>query len=235
VAAVAPQALAADEATRPVGREVPKLSLVTPDYEPNGPNWPEPASKVTRQMPEVAGPGSPNAQPPGASAARRSARVARPSLLSTNSGRLLIGLLALLVLAAAGGGYLMLKGRNSPTALVAGTATAAMPTQPLPTPTGFGDATNTPVPTHTPAPPPANVIGVNGWVQVQASGLTVRDAPSKSGKRITALSNGTKAHVKGGPQQADGYTWWQIDQYDAKNPAASGWSAGQFLAPIPAP
>src|SRR3954470_13474393 len=43
VAALAPHAyLPAEEAASlPGTRDVPKLSLVTPDYEPNGPKWPE--------------------------------------------------------------------------------------------------------------------------------------------------------------------------------------------------
>jgi len=141
----------------------------------------------------------------------------------------------LVLLGAAGGGFLLIKGNSGAKGLAVGTSTPA-PTRPAPTPTGFGDATNTPVPTNTPAPPPANVIAKNGWVQIQSTnGLVLRDAPSRNGKRLTVLSNNSKAHVVDGPQDADGYKWWKVDRYDSKNPTASGWVAGQFLAPTAAP
>ncbi len=241
MAAVAPQAMNdTDEMlARQAGREVPKLSLVTPDYEPNGPNWPEPASKVTRQIPQVEGPGSEDAGVAKTAAQRISAaRAARRSYLSSTTGRLLIALVALLVLAAAGGGFLMLKGKTGAQALATQTATAgARPTQPVPTPTGLGDATATPAVTSTPKPPPpSNVLAVGGWGQVQSgSGLVLRDAPAKSGKRLGVLTPGTKAHIVDGPTTADGYTWWKVEKYDGGNPTASGWVAGQFLSPSTAP
>jgi Bacterial SH3 domain len=237
VAAVASQPMQEpdDASMRQGGREVPKLSLVTPDYEPNGPNWPEPASKVTREIPQVGGPGSDDGTPKTAAQRISAARAARRSYMATTTGRLTIALVVLLLLVAAGGGYMMLKNKNGALALASATATVA-PTKPVPTPTGLGDATNTPVPTNTPKPPPANVLAVGGWAQVQGgSGLVLRDAPARSGKRLGVLTPGTKAHIVDGPKSADGYTWWKVDKFDGKNPTSSGWVAGQFLNPSTAP
>lgn len=42
------------------------------------------------------------------------------------------------------------------------------------------------------------------------SQLRLRDTPSKDGKVVKALANGTKATVLDGPQVVDGATWWKI-------------------------
>jgi hypothetical protein len=76
---------------------------------------------------------------------------------------------------------------------------------------------------------------VNGWVQVQTDALTVRQGPSRSAAKVAVIANGTKAHVIDGPKDADGYTWWMIEKFDAKKPTATGWCAGKFLTPVPAP
>jgi hypothetical protein len=239
MAAVAPQAISdPDELDpRPGGREVPKLSIVTPDYEPNGPHWPEPASKVTRQIPQIAGPDDEEEGIAKTAAQRISAarKAQQAAFLKSTTGRLIIALAVLVLLAAMGGGYLLMKGKTGAQGIVAQTPTVA-PTPPPPTPTGFGDATNTPVATKTPAPPPANVMAVNGWAVVQSSsGLSLRQTASKTGKRMTVLPNNTKVHLVEGPKDADGLKWWRVDRYDTKNPSASGWLAGQYLAPTAAP
>lgn len=226
-------------------RDVPKLAIVTPDYQPEVEEKPEdarrphtPSSKVTRQIPQIAGP---EALAPleedqfAKTAAQRieaARRAARPSFLSTMTGRIVLAALVLLLVAAGGAGFLIMKNRANTAAPIV--MPTALPTQPPPTPTGFGDATATPVPTNTPVLPPAGTIGVNGWVQTTAS-LNVRDNPSTAGKRVIVLSPGTKAHVIDGPKSANGLTWWKIDRFDPKNPAATGWCAGSFLKATTAP
>jgi hypothetical protein len=158
----------------------------------------------------------------------------RPILFGMGRDRLiLVGVAALIVLAALAGGSLLLNRNRAGNIGVPATATAA----PLPTPTGFGDPTATvpPAPTATvPPPPPSDVIAIGGWVQA-TSNLTLRAEPNTGGARLGVLQKGDKAHVIDGPQQANGYTWWKVDSYDPNDPGASAWCAGEFLAPIPPP
>ena len=42
------------------------------------------------------------------------------------------------------------------------------------------------------------------------------------------MREGTKAHVIDGPVEANGFTWWKLDNFNPQDPSASGWSAGQF-------
>lgn len=54
----------------------------------------------------------------------------------------------------------------------------------------------------------------------------LRPQPSTSGTPITCLASGTAVTIAGGPQTANGYTWWQVTTADSK----TGWVAGDFLA-----
>ena len=137
-------------------------------------------------------------------------------MFSSTRNQIVLVLAVLAVVAAlAGAAYVYSKNRTTPIVAILPTPSATLP---APTPTGFGDATATPVATPVPPPPPADVIAVNGWVQVQAGGsLTVRDAPAKAGKRLASMADGTTAHVVDGPKDADGFTWWKVDHYDPKN------------------
>jgi hypothetical protein len=229
--AVSPQAVAAEEVLLTNNREVPRLSLIRNENPPAASN--ENPAKVTRQMETIEAPADPEVARTAAQriSAARAAR--RASFLYSSTGRLVLLVLALVVLAGAGGVFL-LKGKTpAPVVLAKPTATVTVP---APTPTGFGDATATPLPTNTVAAPPPGQIGVNGWVQVNsANGLVVRETAAKAGRRLGVLPNGTKAHVVGGPTSADGLTWWKIDSYDPNNKGATGWCAGSFLQPTSAP
>lgn len=65
-----------------------------------------------------------------------------------------------------------------------------------------------------------------GVVQgVGSAGLRVRSEPSLSGEILaTKLSDGDRVEVVGGPQDADGHTWWQIRTGDSV-----GWCSGTYL------
>jgi hypothetical protein len=93
------------------------------------------------------------------------------------------------------------------------------------------------VPTVATAPPP-DVIAVGGYVRVAApSGLSFRDAASTGGAKLAVLDSGSVLLVIGGPQEADGYTWWRLRKLDD---GTEGWSAASsgediFLVPAAAP
>jgi hypothetical protein len=85
--------------------------------------------------------------------------------------------------------------------------------------------------------PPSDTIGVGGYVRIAApAGLSFRETPSTSGELVQVLDSGSVLEVIGGPQDADGYTWWQLRRDDGKD----GWSAAGsgedvFLEPAPVP
>ncbi len=213
-------------------RQPPQLAIVTPDYD-EGIEALEDDPKATQRRAQIEGPGA-EAQPATAAQRIRQARNQNRSRILVLGPRLWVPL-AVVLLLALGGGYYMMKNKSGTVApLVTSKLTATVP---APTPTGLGDATPTSVTPPTTAPPPANVIAVNGWVQVAnaGNGLTLRGTPAKSGARITLMPNGTKARVADGPKQADGYTWWKVDSFSSKDPTKSGWCAADFLTPIPKP
>jgi hypothetical protein len=217
----------------------PALSLVTADFDEV---FGEDDANATLQLDEVQRPGKPGERTTGSQAVRRGA--ARPGarkglaeLWADSRSRMMLMAGALVVvLLLAGGTFLLTRNGGKPNPGAVPTVTVAAV---VPSPTGFGDPTATvPVqPTQPPAVPPSDVIGVNGWVQVTGtgSGLVIRNTPARSGKRQLVMPDGSKMHVIDGPQEADGFTWWKVDQYNSKDPSASGWCAAQFLVPIPAP
>jgi hypothetical protein len=222
-------------------REMPKLSIVTPDYDGPSPYaGPTEAGadddpRLTQQIEEIEGPEGEEVETTAAQRIRKARSLNRSRFLQSTRNRVILFASALVVLAALGGGAILYARQPRPAGAVQPTPSV---TRPAPTPTGFGDATATPEvqPTPTIALPPAGVIGVNGWVQVSAGGgLVVRDAPTRKGTRIMVIRDGTKAKVVEGPQDADGFTWWKIQGFDPKNPDTSGWCAGQYLQPIPPP
>jgi len=91
--------------------------------------------------------------------------------------------------------------------------------------------TTTPASTTTATSPASTAssssISVGTLVQVSGTGdgLNVRSSPTTSAGIVTTLSDGMTATVIGGPQTADGYTWWQLD--------AGGWADGQYLSATP--
>jgi hypothetical protein len=118
---------------------------------------------------------------------------------------------------------------------LAPTATFAIIT---PTPTDLVPPTATPymAPTDTPAAPTAAAAGTtNDPISVGAkvkivdtgpTGLNFRKTPARAGEKIRSLGEGNVYEVVGGPQQADGLTWWQL-----KDPSdgTSGWGAADYM------
>jgi hypothetical protein len=212
---------------RPVpGRGRPPLSLVTPEFEDED-ELLDP-SKETRQIEQV-GDGQPTARQ-----RIQQARAQRRFTLLGMSGPGLwvpMGIVVALILL---GGFAVLANNQNRATLATPTATA---TTPPPSPTGFGEPTATsPVAVTTSVVVPPGTIAIGGWVQVTgAGGLIVRAQPSTSGRRITAIAEGTKAKVVEGPETANGYTWWKVTGFSKSDPELEGWCAETYLKPTTPP
>jgi hypothetical protein len=110
-----------------------------------------------------------------------------------------------------------------PTVEIIPTNTPALPT-PIPLPT----ATPTPKPTPTPSVP--TEIAVGGYVKVvgaEADALSYRSGPGLNYARLTIVKDGTILEVLEGPEEADGYTWWRLEDEDG----FIGWAADEWLEP----
>ena len=112
---------------------------------------------------------------------------------------------------------------TQPTVEITPTATPALPTvAPFPT------ATPTPKPTPTPSIP--TEITVHGYVKVigaEADALSYRSGPGLNYARLTIVKDGTILEVLEGPEEADGYTWWRLEDEDG----FIGWAADDWLEP----
>jgi SH3-like domain-containing protein len=86
------------------------------------------------------------------------------------------------------------------------TAVVIAPTTAVPT------ATLTPTAVLTATVTPGFGLAPGKAVRVTASGgLNVRDQASTSGKQVGKLNPGAVVKLRSGPKEANGYTWWQID------------------------
>lgn len=227
----AAQRAAAEQAAEAAAAERPALSLVPPvlpagDLE---------EMNATLELEEVAGPDD---QIAGSTAERiKRARTAQQRVvLGQPLNRLLmVGAAVLLVLALVAT-FLATRNNLFPGTKPSPTATVAAV---LATPTGFGDPTATvpPRPTEPPTPFPTDRLVPNGWAVVSGTGsaLIVRAEPSRQAGRVARLADGTRVHVVEGPQEAGGIVWWRVDQFDAADPAKTGWCSGDFLTPAPPP
>jgi hypothetical protein len=54
--------------------------------------------------------------------------------------------------------------------------------------------------------------------------LNLRDSPSINGRVLQCLPAGQTVRLLAGPREADGYSWWQVDQ--------GGWLAEAYLVPV---
>ncbi|MCE5260277.1 MAG: SH3 domain-containing protein [Chloroflexi bacterium] len=92
------------------------------------------------------------------------------------------------------------------------------------TPTAAGATTPVAVATNTPA---AMAIGAKAKViNTGGSGLNMRAGPSTSQTRVKTLADGALVEIVGGPQTADGFTWYQVKD----SSGTIGWVVDQFLA-----
>ncbi len=123
-----------------------------------------------------------------------------------------------------GGGFWQLQ-RSLAGALSAPPTATPRPTwtpSPRPSPTP-------PEPTPTPTLPATVQVGI--FVKVSGAGeqgLSFRKAPGLQTERIRFLPEGTIMRVIGGPEEADGLTWWQLED---PRTGEQGWAAGAYLTP----
>jgi hypothetical protein len=123
---------------------------------------------------------------------------------------------------------LTLLGRPGPSAGADATPTlTATPPDATPDPTALATAEPTPEPS--PQALAADTIAV-----ATVNDLNVREHPGSDAKSIGHLSSGDRVYVLEGPEQADGYGWYQVATLDQREawectedcPARMGWVAG---------
>ncbi len=94
---------------------------------------------------------------------------------------------------------------------------------PVTTPTAAIAPTRAPTATATPTPTPFAGLAPGKSARVTASGgINMRDKPGATAKQIIKLAPNAVVTVKDGPKDADGYTWWQVDDGNGN----VGWVAG---------
>jgi len=99
--------------------------------------------------------------------------------------------------------------------------------------------TNTPQPTLPLISPTAEVLSgiqVGGYVGItgtEGEGLRLRRDPSLNGEVVDLGLEGEIFFVKGGPQEQDGYLWWQLAA--PLNESRTGWAVSNYLQPGQSP
>lgn len=76
-------------------------------------------------------------------------------------------------------------------------------------------------------PPPPTGIEVGSTVATIDDNLRIRAEASSGGTIIETVPTGTELEVVGGPQEADGFTWYEVQLVD--DATVSGWVASNFL------
>ncbi len=113
---------------------------------------------------------------------------------------------------------------------------AAITLIPVPTFTPTPRPTATEIPLVSPTPVIGSGIQLGGYVQISGTGgdgLRLRREPSLTGEIVYLGLEGEIFLVKGGPQDQDGYLWWQLEA--PLNPDRQGWAVSDFLAPAQNP
>ena len=70
-------------------------------------------------------------------------------------------------------------------------------------------------------------LGVNSDVRVggtDGAGVSLRTGAGLSFDKLSVLPDGTQLKIVGGPQERDGYQWWQVE-----GEGIAGWVAGDVL------
>ncbi len=78
------------------------------------------------------------------------------------------------------------------------------------------------------SPTPVNIaLGMDVVVDAEESGVNVRSGAGIANARLFVAPNGSIFRVIDGPAQADGLTWWQIQ--NTVDPNQVGWAAAAYL------
>ena len=78
------------------------------------------------------------------------------------------------------------------------------------------------------SPTPVNIaLGMDVVVDAEESGVNVRSGAGIANQRLFVAPNGSIFRVIDGPAQADGLTWWQIQ--NTVDPNQVGWAAAAYL------
>ncbi|MGC9346868.1 MAG: hypothetical protein ACP5JG_01915 [Anaerolineae bacterium] len=144
----------------------------------------------------------------------------RPSIAQWGCFILLVGIIAGTIVVAV---WLFTRSPASPD----GPQPTAVVWTATPTPTATSQPTLTPLPAAE-----SGAISVGQRVQVSGTGgvgLSMRADASTNAERREVAQEGEVLLVVGGPQEADGYTWWLLR--DEENPTREGWAAADFLVP----
>lgn len=91
-------------------------------------------------------------------------------------------------------------------------------------PQAQGSTGSQPAPAVPPTAPPPPVTLNAQAVIVNPAGLNVRSAPSTGADNVGRAINGVTVQIIGGPQDAEGYRWWQIVVVDGETAGISGWA-----------
>ncbi len=95
---------------------------------------------------------------------------------------------------------------------------------------GDGAAPSAPASVSDPTPEPDDVQYAAGTeVVVIESDVNMRDAPSASGEVLQVLSQDTALVITGGPEEADGYSWYRVQEPES---GLEGFVAANFLRAI---
>ena len=112
---------------------------------------------------------------------------------------------------------------------------------------GHGEITVIPIPTFTSTPQPTEPvitptvepevgIQVGGHVQIsgtEGEGLRLRQEPTLSGEVVYLGLEGEIFFVSGGPQENNGYLWWQL--VAPLNEDKTGWAVSNYLETAQSP
>lgn len=113
----------------------------------------------------------------------------------------------------------------APAVATARPAEAATPANPTPVPVAARPSpTATAVPTPTATPRPQISVGSRVVVRTDGAPLMGRAAATTDAEIITRFEDGVTLLVVGGPEEAAGLIWWQVEGDEG-----AGWSAADYL------